>query len=196
MNRRTLPLLAATLAALVLLGPLPATAWWWNDDEEELASDAEALALGWDDLVQPGFEPPPDPFMTMSAEDIDKLFDGSPESERKIAEYEAMTRIAPVNQTLDGKLVTLPGYVVPLDFDGQNELSEFLLVPYFGACIHTPPPPANQIVLAELEEPFELEEGYLPVQLRGIMRTEAAATPMAETGYRMDVIAVERYEGG
>ena len=46
---------------------------------------------------------------------------------------------------LNGCEVRLPGYLVPLE--GQaGEWKEFLLVPYFGACIHSPPPPANQIV--------------------------------------------------
>ncbi len=86
--------------------------------------------------------------------------------------------------------MTLPGYVVPLDYDGQTRLSEFLLVPYFGACIHTPPPPANQIVMAELERAVEIRDTYEPVQLRGILRTEGASTALAETGYRMEVLSV------
>ena len=46
---------------------------------------------------------------------------------------------------LDGRYVLLPGYVVPLEFS-DSRIIEFLLVPWVGACIHKPPPPANQIV--------------------------------------------------
>ena len=48
----------------------------------------------------------------------------------------------------------LPGYVVPLE-EVKGELKEFLLVPYFGACIHSPPPPANQIVHVTSRTPLK-----------------------------------------
>ena len=52
---------------------------------------------------------------------------------------------APVVKALDGQSVSLPGFVVPLEGDSEL-ITEFLLVPYFGACIHVPPPPPNQLV--------------------------------------------------
>ena len=196
MKRKILPNVAASLlSTLVVFAAMPAQAWWWNDDEPDGgASAAEALALGWGDLLPADFVPPEDPTMTMSIEELDELFDGSPESEARIAELEKALRYAPVDDTLDGRTVTLPGYVVPLDFDGQTRLEEFLLVPYYGACIHTPPPPANQIVMASLERPVEIEDTYRPVVLRGVLRTETTNSALAEAGYRMEVIAVEEYE--
>ena len=47
----------------------------------------------------------------------------------------------------NGKQVKLPGFVVPLEYSDKGRVKEFLLVPYFGACIHYPPPPPNQISL-------------------------------------------------
>jgi len=70
---------------------------------------------------------------------------------------------------LDGQRVKIPGYVVPLGFDGQTELSEFLLVPYYGACIHTPPPPANQVVHAKPETTITVENTYDPVYAIGVI---------------------------
>jgi hypothetical protein len=52
---------------------------------------------------------------------------------------------APGNPALDGQAVRIPGYLVLLE-DGKDGITEFLLVPYFGACVHSPPPPANQII--------------------------------------------------
>jgi hypothetical protein len=49
---------------------------------------------------------------------------------------------APTNPAVEGMKARLPGYVVPLDTQPAG-IKEFLLVPYFGACIHSPPPPAN-----------------------------------------------------
>jgi len=194
MIKRTLLVAVPLLAVLALLVLVPSQAWVWNRDEPTGGASGEALALGWQDLLPDGFEPPEDPFRTITPEELDKLFDGSEESQQELAELEERMRYAPVDETLDGKLVTLPGYVVPLEFDGQTRLEEFLLVPYFGACIHTPPPPANQIVMASLERPVEIADTYEPVSLRGILRTESTTSDLAEAGYRMDVLAVERYE--
>ena len=194
MIRRALLVSLPLLSLVALVAMIPGRAWLQDRGEVSVDPDAEALALGWDDLVPEGFTPPEDPFETITAEELDKLFDGSPESERELAEIEERMSYAPVAERLDGQLVTLAGYVVPLDFDGQTRLEEFLLVPYFGACIHTPPPPANQIVMASLEEAVEIADTYEPVVLRGIMRTESTSSQLADTGYRMDVLAVEAYE--
>ena len=45
------------------------------------------------------------------------------------------------NEKMDGQLIKIPGFIAPLDWADETELKEFLLVPYFGACIHLPPPP-------------------------------------------------------
>lgn len=58
--------------------------------------------------------------------------------------------VIPALKALSGQVVRIAGYVVPLD-DASQEDAEFLLVPYYGACVHTPPPPANQMVLVEME---------------------------------------------
>ena len=67
----------------------------------------------------------------------------------------------------------MPGYLLPLEFDG-TAVTEFLLVPYVGACIHTPPPPPNQIVHVHAEPGFETEELYMPVWVTGQMSTEGS----------------------
>ena len=58
--------------------------------------------------------------------------------------------VLPALRALSGQVVRIAGYVVPLD-DASQEDAEFLLVPYYGACVHTPPPPPNQMVLVEME---------------------------------------------
>ena len=54
------------------------------------------------------------------------------------------------NKSLDGATVRLPGFIIPLDARRDGVLDEFLLVPYFGACIHVPPPPPNQLVYVRM----------------------------------------------
>ncbi|GAA5101369.1 hypothetical protein GCM10023338_17180 [Wohlfahrtiimonas larvae] len=56
------------------------------------------------------------------------------------------------NQALSGKNIAISGFVVPLEWDQASNISEFLLVPYYGACIHVPPPPKNQIIHVKLKE--------------------------------------------
>jgi len=167
-----------------------ASAWWWRDDGPE----QPVRELGWGDLVPADFVPAPDPTVDMTDAELDQLFDGSADSNLRLQEIDEAMRYAPTDPSLDGQHVTLPGYVVPLDFDGQTRMEEFLLVPYFGACIHTPPPPANQIVMAKLDRPTEVGDGYEPVRLRGILRTEQSMTNLAETGYTMEVLSIDPVE--
>ncbi len=70
---------------------------------------------------------------------------------------------------LNGEMVRLPGYVLPLEFGGQA-VSEFFLVPYVGACIHTPPPPANQIVLVKLKQSYKVSGLYDAVWVTGRLK--------------------------
>jgi hypothetical protein len=183
-------LLIAVVA--VLLCTTAAQAWWW--DSEEKWDDESTTEISWEQLIPEGFKPVQSPLENMSREQLDKLFDGSQESEKEIAEIEEMMAYAPVVEKLDGQRVKLPGYVVPLDFDGQSKMKEFLLVPYYGACIHTPPPPANQVVHANAQEAIVVEDTYMPVWAIGTLSTETVKSNLAESGYRLKVERIEPYE--
>lgn len=93
----------------------------------------------------------------------------------------------------DGKTVRLPGYLVPLDL-GLEGGKEFLLVPYFGACIHVPPPPPNQIVFLTTEEPYELEALFEPVMVTGTLEVVVMSTDLADAGYAMSASKIEGYD--
>jgi hypothetical protein len=90
----------------------------------------------------------------------------------------------------NGKKVKIGGYVVPLDFEATT-IKEFLLVPFVGACIHVPPPPANQIVYVKSEKGVEIAGQFDPVWVTGTLKTEPAFTGLADTGYTLDADAVE-----
>ncbi len=182
------------VSAVLMIGIVASVqAWWWKSDDA--ADDASVTELQWDDLVPEGFEPVQSPLGNMTQEQIDKLFDNSEESNRELEEIQEMMAYAPTVPALDGQRVKLPGYVVPLDFDGQTQLSEFLLVPYYGACIHTPPPPANQVVHANAIESITVENTYEPVWAIGTMRTETIQSNLAEAGYIIDIDKVIPYRG-
>ena len=97
---------------------------------------------------------------------------------------------APVVQELNGKRVRIGGYVVPLDFEA-TKVTEFLLVPFVGACIHVPPPPANQIVYVKSAKGITLKGEFDPVYVTGTLTTEGQFTGLAETGYSIAAEAVE-----
>lgn len=97
---------------------------------------------------------------------------------------------------LNGERVRLPAFVVPLDGD-ENRLTELLLVPYFGACIHVPPPPSNQIVyFSSDKKPVDVEEFdlYMPVWATGTLITEGTDHALAQIGYRMEIEYFEEYK--
>jgi hypothetical protein len=71
---------------------------------------------------------------------------------------------------------------------------DFLLVPYYGACIHVPPPPSNQIVHVTSELGVKVEELYQPYWIEGPMQVKASATELAETGYQMTAEKIVVYE--
>ncbi len=91
---------------------------------------------------------------------------------------------------LDGKNVKIGGYVVPLDFTA-TKVTEFLLVPFVGACIHVPPPPANQIVYVKAKNGFTVKGEFDPVYVTGKMSAKITPTGLAETGYTIQADTVE-----
>jgi uncharacterized protein len=88
---------------------------------------------------------------------------------------------------LDGQQVRIPGFVVPVETDGNGKLKEFFLVPYFGACIHVPPPPANQIIYGRLEEPIPMVNIWDAFWMEGKLNIEDVSNDTADAVYTMDV---------
>lgn len=94
---------------------------------------------------------------------------------------------------LNGKSVRIGGYVVPLDFEATN-VKEFLLVPFVGACIHVPPPPANQIIYVKAAKGFDVKGSFDAVTVTGTIKADTAFTGLADAGYSIDADSVETRE--
>lgn len=92
----------------------------------------------------------------------------------------------------DGATVRLPGFVVPLEFTGEGVFSA-ILVPYMGACVHVPPPPANQLVLVNAEQPFRVNSMFAPVSVAGTLRAAEITTELAEVGYALEADEVRPF---
>ncbi len=120
------------------------------------------------------------------------LSDSNPKVLQAMREMREAWDNASANDKLDGTTVRLPGYVVPLD-EVNGQIKEFLLVPYFGACIHTPPPPANQIVHVLADKPLKGFRMMDAVWVTGTLKTTRLDTAMGTSGYQIQTGAIERY---
>ncbi|GAA6182730.1 MULTISPECIES: DUF3299 domain-containing protein [unclassified Shimia] len=97
-----------------------------------------------------------------------------------------------VTEEFNGQTVRLPGFVVPLDFRPSG-VTEFILAPFVGACIHVPPPPANQLILVTAKSPYAMTDLFDPVEVTGTFGTAATTTDLAEIGYTLSDAKVHRY---
>jgi len=126
--------------------------------------------------------------------------DGLLAKRKEIAE-QGRLRAQSVNAALDGQTVRIPGYLLPLEFSGK-EITEFLLVPWVGACIHTPPPPPNQIVHVKSDKPVGNVTLFAPIWVTGRMSTVASKKSLylvdgesnIDIGYSLRASAVEPYK--
>ena len=99
-----------------------------------------------------------------------------------------------VNADLEGLTLRIPGFIVPLDVDATGQVVEFLLVPYYGACIHVPPPPPNQIIYVKPAKPILVKDVFNAYWITGRMHVEIRNTQMASASYTMNASKVEAYE--
>jgi hypothetical protein len=98
-----------------------------------------------------------------------------------------------VRQELNGSMVKIPGFVIPLEGDDKM-ITEFLLVPYFGACIHVPPPPPNQIIYVKFEKGAPIQQLWDVIYIVGTLKTETINSELAETGYLIEGVRLEEYD--
>ncbi|HBO16075.1 MAG TPA: DUF3299 domain-containing protein [Porticoccaceae bacterium] len=98
-----------------------------------------------------------------------------------------------IKPEMDGASIRLPGFVVPLEFDEDQVITQFFLVPYFGACIHMPPPPPNQIVFVRYPKGLKLEALTYPIWLSGQLETALTESDIAIAAYAMETDSFEYY---
>lgn len=154
------------------------------------AKTASYREAKWDELMPPGWDPAKD----LRINNLGVLSDSDPRVVQMMRELRQALDNAPLNQAMDGAAVRLPGYVVPLD-DTPAGMKEFLLVPYFGACIHTPPPPANQIVHVIVPKPAKGLKMMDAVWVGGTLKAQRGDSVMGVSGYQMEAAQIAPYQG-
>lgn len=157
--------------------------------------DGEYTELAWEDLELPGHGMTE--ILKKYQPQIDAIPEGDPSESGVLEKMQAEMNSAPVNPALDGKKVKLPGFISPLEVDeAKGMVKEFLLVPYFGACIHVPPPPLNQTLLVKPQEgkSIGMERMYEPVWVYGTLKVSQVHTELAEAGYQIPDARVEMWQ--
>lgn len=137
--------------------------------------------IGWEQLIPAGW----DPYKDLKALNLDGLKDNDPKAEEALKKMRKMWDNAPINPLILGQSVRLPGYMVPLE-DLPEGTKEFLLVPYFGACVHSPPPPANQIVHVVLDKPTKRFRLMDTLWVTGPLSATKTDSHMGVSSYRID----------
>jgi hypothetical protein len=127
----------------------------------------EYIDLNWSDLV------PDDqaPSFSFTQNHEDSMSTAQPESKGVRTEY-------------NGQIVRLPGFIVPIDYSGTG-VTAFILVPFVGACVHVPPPPANQLVFVTTEKPYDNSGLFEAVNVIGMFGTAATSTQIADIAYAL-----------
>ncbi|MDO6590004.1 DUF3299 domain-containing protein [Loktanella sp. D2R18] len=145
-----------------------------------VAAANPATEITWDDLIPPGV-----PYSEIIGEGVmDEVndiwlpvFDGN---------------ATKLNPTLDGAYIKMPGFIIPMEQTAAG-VTSFILVPYVGACIHTPPPPPNQLVFVNAVTPWPSDNLWDAVWVTGQMQHELQTTEVAQTGYVLEAELMEIY---
>jgi hypothetical protein len=143
--------------------------------------------ITWDELVPKDW----DPMKDFKDVDMGGLTDGDPRANAMMKKLRDVWDNAPTNPAIVGQAVRIPGFVVPLE-ETKDGVKEFLLVPYFGACIHSPPPPSNQIIHVLPEHAAKIRS-MDAVWVSGKLATLKTDSYMGASSYRVEASLVEPY---
>ncbi|MEP4198024.1 MAG: DUF3299 domain-containing protein [Aliishimia sp.] len=145
-----------------------------------VALAANAREIMWDDLLPPGL-----PYSEIIGEGV---IDPVNDTWNPIYDANAIK----LNEDLNGAYIRMPGFIIPFDVSAKG-VTNFMLVPYVGACIHTPPPPANQLVMVNTAQPWPGDKLWDPVWVTGQMSTQLQTTELGQTGYSISADEMEIY---
>ena len=146
--------------------------------------------LEWGDLVPADSKP--DKIMAKYQQAIDDAPEGSKEERVLYEKIMGELNSAGPNLSLNGQKVRLPGFISPLETNGDL-VGDFLLVPYYGSCIHSPPPPVNQTVMVSPGEGIPLSKISRPVWVIGEIEVDEVTTDLATASYQIKNAQIEAY---
>lgn len=163
--------------------------------EETRRRDAELAArgvrrIGWEDLMPEGEE---ERLAQMYQAQMAMLYSAGGIAEGSAADMAVQIGTFNTVKELNNTTIRIPGYTVPFDFGVDAEIKEFLLVPYFGACIHAPPPPPNQTIFVISDAPIKVRDLAQAVWIEGTIHTQTQESDLADAAYTIRMTAIEEY---
>ncbi|MEL6473161.1 MAG: DUF3299 domain-containing protein [Pseudomonadota bacterium] len=147
--------------------------------------------LGWEELMPEGEQ---ERLAQLYQQQMAMLYGGSPIAEGSAADKAMQIGTFNTVPELDGMKVRIPGYTVPFEYGTDAEITEFLLVPYFGACIHAPPPPPNQTIFVSATDPLKIRDLAQAVWIEGTLHAQTQDTELADAAYTIEMDKVEVYD--
>lgn len=126
-------------------------------------------------------------------DDMDNFRSSGPMNEEEARYQQALTS-SKVKPELDQQKIRIPGFVVPLAVDDKRRVTEFFLVPYFGACLHYPPPPPNQIIHVTYPQGLQMTSLYQPYWIEGVLEIRSISNYMGASAYAMQASGFDLYD--
>lgn len=178
--------------------------WQWQSSEAVYVSENQSLVkraremkshlLKWGELL------PPTEMTLLRKYQIDRMamLDNQFEIALKAAnddEYKSSLVSTHTVDTFFGEVVAISGFIVPLEVNEKQQVTQFFFVPYFGACIHYPPPPPNQIIYSRLEgglDDININQAYT---LTGVLRGGLFEDPAGTSAYILEIAEIHEYFG-
>ena len=164
-----------------------------QDHAQASQGDADAQGyrpMDWDVLIPKDWEPLRD-FKSLN---FNGMSDSDPRAIAALRKLQKAWKNAPLNPAIQNEKIVISGFIVPLDSSDSSTIEEFLLVPYFGACIHVPPPPSNQVIHVVPAQPLKGFQMMDPVTVTGDLSPSRIDTPYGSAGYEMQAKTVAPYE--
>lgn len=146
----------------------------------KIAEAKDYIDLGWADLLPEG--------QTSVPPLLQSLIDHEQENPMSL-----QSESLGVRTDWNGQIVRIPGFIVPIDYSGVG-VTAFILVPFVGACVHVPPPPANQLVFVTTKTPYENTGLYEPVNVIGMLGTVSTTTQFANVAYALSANEIIPYK--
>jgi hypothetical protein len=164
-----------------------------QDQGQASSSGADAQGyrpMDWEVLIPKDWEPLRD-FKSLN---FNGMSDSDPRAIAALRKLQKAWKNAPLNPAIQNEKIVISGFIVPLDSSDSSTIEEFLLVPYFGACIHVPPPPSNQVIHVVPAQPLKGFQMMDPVTVTGDLSPSRIDTPYGSAGYEMQAKTVAPYE--
>ncbi|WP_409426016.1 DUF3299 domain-containing protein [Pseudoalteromonas sp. RW-H-Ap-1] len=129
-----------------------------------------------------------------SEQDTLNSLDAKPFDNEQDKRYQQALSSVRVIESYNNKKLRIPGFIVPLESEEGKRISEFFVVPYFGACLHMPPPPPNQIIYVKFDQGVDLKSLYDAFWFEGTLTINTVENELGTSAYQLKLDNVLPYE--